>query len=283
MKFENIRVYNFEGALRGMRNPKNSWNLSDSFFGLTSMDDFDIRNVADAWNQTIYPNWGIENPTEESMKKYDEYMNWLDTNGILTKNYDIYFEAAFIGPKDMGLAQRLIAAGPEHRKFMRQIFVSVDITAPLYWWKEADTYKVGTVANSTSTMHKILSKPITMDCFETGDYEDQLSIPSDNGHWHTDMYWDYTIKHLEELRQASINAKDNDLKKKYWKELIRALPESWLQTRTWTANYEVLLAICSKSQRRYHKLTEWSKDFISFARQLPYAQDLIFLDELNLS
>ena len=113
MKFENTQVFNFEGALRGMRNPKNSWTKSDSYY-----DD-------------------------------DKYV---------------------IGENDMKLATTLTKAGSEHRKFLRQIFVSVDITAPLYWWKEFDTYKVGTVANSTSTMHKLASTPITIDCFETDDY-----------------------------------------------------------------------------------------------------------------
>ena len=206
---------------------------------------------------------------------------------------DIY-EYAAIGPDDMRLAKTLIRSGPEHRKFLRQIFVSVDITAPLYWWKEFDTYKVGTVANSTSTMHKLTSKPISMDCFEMGDYDEDLAVdkiiyadeggeafndPEFTPHWHNDMFWDYLINHLEELRQMVLKTEDPVLKKKYWKELVRALPEAWLQTRTVTMNYENLLAICSKSQRRFHKLTEWSEDFIGFARSLPYAQDFIFIDE----
>ena len=127
MKFENTEVWGFEHALRGMRNPKNSWNKSDSYY---------------------------------------EYDNQKD---CVTKDANFV-----IGENDMKLAQTLIKAGSEHRKFMRQIFVSVDITAPLYWWKEFDTYKVGTVANSTSTMHKITSQPITLDCFEIDDYEKDL-------------------------------------------------------------------------------------------------------------
>jgi hypothetical protein len=294
MKFENIRVYNFEGAIRGMRNPKNSWNLSDSCFGIFDDYNRELYDVACEWTRTIYPNWDKEDPTEESMKCHDKYMNWLIEQGILTKNYDVYYEGAFIGPKDMKLMQQLIEAGSEHRKFMRQIFLTVDITAPLFWWKEMDTYKVGTVANSCSTMHKILSTTITKDCFEMGDFNEQLYVPEHDqrskeldidrkdyeAHWHTELYWDFIINHLEDLRQACLKEKDQELKKKYWKELIRALPESWLQKRTWTANYEVLLGMCSKSQRRFHKLTEWSSDFIKFARSLPYAQELIFLDEI---
>ena len=175
----------------------------------------------------------------------------------------------------MKLAQQLIRAGSEHRKFMRQIFVSVDITAPLYWWKEFDTYKVGTVANSTSTMHKLATTPITLDCFETDDYE-EIRLGNLNPK--------STITYCEDLRLKYLETKD----KKYWKELIRWLPESWLQTRTVTMSYENLLAMCSKGQRRFHKLNEWSgqddsklPNFISWARTLPYAQELLFIDETD--
>jgi hypothetical protein len=231
----------------------------------------------------------------------EEEFNKKVENGIIRTD-DNVVEFAFIGPKDMGLAQTLITSGPEHRKFLRQIFVSVDITAPLYWWKEADTYKVGTVANSTSTMHKITSKPITIDCFEIDDYKQPRT-------WECGQKWEFGVESnlipfLEELRLKYLeiaemlknpNIDDETRKglmvaqKEYWKELIRWLPESWLQTRTITMNYENLLAICSKSQRRFHKLTEWSGDgedfttpsFIKFARSLPYAQEFIFIDELQ--
>ena len=221
MLFENTEVFNFDGALRGMRNPKESWNKSDS---------------------------GIKNDTGFAFN--DEFV---------------------IGPNDLQLAQTLIRAGSEHRKFMRQIFVSVDITAPLYWWKEFDTYKVATVSNSCSTMHKLASTPITLDCFEMGDFTPFI----DN--FKIDLSWRTVVSYLEQLRQKYNETKD----KRYWKELIRLLPESWLQKRTVTMNYENLLGICSKGQRRFHKLTEWSVDFIQWARNLPYAQDLLFIDELN--
>ena len=223
MRFERTQTWGFEHAIRGARNPMNSWDKSDSGY-------------------TYYP----------GDKQYD---------------YDDFK----IGPNDMDLLQRLIKAGPEHRKFMRQIMVSVDITAPLYFYKEFDTYKVGTTANSTSTMHKLATTPITIDCFETDDFEEITfgvgEIQSPN------MIIDY----CEKLRQKYLETKD----KKYWKELIRWLPESWLQTRTVTMNYENLLAMCSKGQRRFHKLTEWSDSFIKWARLLPYAQELIFIDELE--
>ena len=151
-----------------------------------------------------------------------------------------------------------------------------------------DTYKVATVANSTSTMHKLTSKPITLDCFEIDDWNPELiyySIqeyaggPAEND---INMFSELLIEQLEFLRQKYLETKD----KRYWKELVRWLPESWLQTRTWTANYETIRAICSPGQRRNHKLNEWSgqddaskMNFIRWARELPYAQYLIFDDE----
>lgn len=170
-----------------------------------------------------------------------------------------------IGKNDLELAQRLIKAGSEHRKFLRQIFVSVDITAPLFFFKEMDTYKVGTVANSTSTMHKLASTPITKECFEMDDYETELrkiNLP---------LIWSGLIFNLETLRKLYNETKD----KRYWKELIRLLPESWLQKRTVTMNYENVLNMVH--QRRNHKLTEWSKSFIEWAKTLPYAEELIFV------
>lgn len=257
MKFENIRVMNFENAIRGMRNPKNSWGLSDSVFGL--------------WSDKISI---LPTPIMEKtpLEWKDEPIHWA----ILYRDEiePSLYEYAAIGPKDMKLAQSLIQAGSEHRKFMRQIFVSVDITAPLYVWKEIDTYKVGTVANSTSTMHKLTSAPITRESFEMDDFH---SIEFEGNEV------DNIINYCEKLRQEYIKTKD----KKVWKELIRWLPESFLQKRTMTMNYENLLGICSKGQRRFHKLNEWSgiddntlENFIKFARSLPYAQELIFIDEL---
>ena len=219
MLFEDTSVYNIYNAILGARNPKNSWNKSDSVF----------------------------------------------------KGYNGKIENTVIGENDLKLLQSLIKAGSEHRKFMRQIGVSVIITAPLYWWKEFDTYKVGTVSNSCSTMHKLADTPITKDCFEMGDFTPLI----DN--FKIDLSWQTIVTYLEQLRQKYNETKD----KSYWKELIRLLPESWLQKRTVTMNYENLLGICSKGQRRFHKLTEWSVNFIQWARNLPYAQDLLFIDELS--
>ena len=215
MKFENTKIFNFDGAIRGARNPLESWSRSDSYF---NNDNF------------------------------------------------------IIGENDLGLMQRLIKAsvkeGNSHSKFLRQIMVCVDITAPLYWWKEFDTYKVGTVANSTSTMHKMASKPITLDCFETDDYCPEVITSKEE--------IDYMIQFLEGLRTKYIDTKD----KRYWKELIRWLPEGWLQTRTVTLNYQVLRQMYF--DRRNHKLNEWSgKDnpelpnFCKWVESLPYAKELI--------
>lgn len=273
MKFENIRVYNFEHALRGMRNPKNSWHLSDSEFGLTQ-DKYTFgiaSNIAQLWTDQ-YDEGDKEAAFEANTK-------WLLNNGILYHKDNIE-EYAFIGPKDMKLAKTLIAGGSEHRKFLRQIFVTVDVTAPLYWWKEADTYKVGTVANSTSTMHKLTSKPITLDCFEIDDYDDSLTLEHRPNGTCVGIIVDDLINDLEALRQKYLETND----KAYWKELVRWLPESWLQTRTLTMNYENVLSMVH--QREHHKLTEWSGNgdnfitpsFIKFAKSLPYSQDFIFIN-----
>lgn len=291
MKFENIKVMNFENAFRGMRNPKNSWHLTDSKFGIGNYDC--IQDVADDvvsdWLEYLKYDLNDE-------EKREKIQDWLFANGILYNGDDV-LEYFFIGPKDLKLAQQLISGGSEHRKFLRQIFVSVDITAPLYWWKEFDTYKVGTTANSTSTMHKITSKPITIDCFEIDDMSDLYELDSENNMGKLEAedenfrpIWTYDDAHsfpyeivdyCEDLRQKYLKTKDY----RYWKELIRWLPESWLQTRTVTMNYENILSMLH--QRRFHKLDEWSGDeenyefesFVKFARKLPYANLLLLLLE----
>ena len=297
MKFENTQVFNFEGAFRGMRNPLESWDKSDSQFCLTDiyMDDT-LTEVCDAWIE--HENVGRKERGAEELsyemqncQEYyevlEKYENWLLQEGLLRQSdYGVnVYDVAFLGPKDLTLAQKLILAGPEHYKFMRQIFVSVDITAPIYYWKEFDTYKVGTTANSTSTMHKLTSKPITMNCFEIGDYDEDLYVPradqsnSDEDwedHWHVDSIWFHLIECLEDLRQA-INAEaDPTRKKALWKELIRVLPQSWLQTRTVTMSYANLRNMYF--QRRNHKLKEWH-EFCNWISKLPYGGELIMLEE----
>ena len=193
-------------------------------------------------------------------------MNSWDKSDSVFKGYNGKIENTPIGKNDLELMQKLIKAGSEHRKFLRQIFVSVDITAPLYFFKELDTYKVGTVANSTSTMHKLASTPITLDCFEMGDFTPFI----DN--FKIDLSWRTVVSYLEQLRQKYNETKD----KRYWKELIRLLPESWLQKRTVTMNYENILNMYR--QRKNHKLTEWSKSFCDWVKTLPYAEELICLE-----
>lgn len=201
IKLERFEVMNFENAMRGARNPMNSWARSDSF--------------------------------------YDESGNFV------------------FGPNDLDLAKRLCAAGSDHRKFVRMIFVSVDITAPLYWWKEFDTYKVGTVANSTSTMHKIHSKEFSREDFSF-DKLDERSL----------HIADTLIDFMEELRKEYVETKDKAL----WYDLIQLLPSSYNQMRTVTMNYENLRNMYFA--RRNHKLDEWHV-FADWITSLPYAKELI--------
>lgn len=295
MRFDYTQVFNFQNAFLGMRNPLESWEKSDSFFGIVNWEQPQDahEDVVDTWTekeliQRKIPIEPYNNDWEEVWEKYGE---WLWNNECLQGDHDLGVVAT-LGPNDLGLAQRLILAGPEHSKFMRQIFVSVDITAPIYWWKEFDTYKIGTTANSTSTMHKLTSKPITMNCFEIDDYDSDLYVPKVNqsevteygqsqgfeAHWHIEMLWIILIEYLEDLRQA-INAEtDVTNKKALWKELVRALPQGWLQTRTVTMSYANLRNIYF--QRRDHKLIEWHK-FCSWIKTLPYAEELIMLEDTN--
>ena len=228
MKFEYTDTYNWENAMRGLRHPMESYDKADTmWYDDTVENEYKCRNQA------------------------------LDVDG----EYCIFLG---IGPNDMDLAQRMIRAGSPNDKFLRQIFVSMDITAPLYWWKEADTYKVATTSNSTSTMHKLATTPITIDCFEMDDFQ---SIGRGS-----EKTWEIIISICEDLRQNYLKTKD----KRYWKELIRILPESWLQTRTWTANYAVLRNIIH--WRQNHKLSEWQQ-FIDHCRTLPYADELLFYNQ----
>ena len=166
-----------------------------------------------------------------------------------------------LGENDLGLGMRLAKAGSDHRKFIRQIFVSVDITAPLYWWKEFDTYKVGTVANSTSTMHKIHSKPIVMEDFSF----DRLTPESEK--FAKDM-----VDYIESVRLKYMEDKD----KAYWWDLIQLLPSSYNQMRTCTMNYENLTNMYYA--RRNHKLDEWHV-FCDWIKSLPYAEEFIMTKE----
>lgn len=207
IRITNISVMNFENAMRGARNPMNSWARMDSY--------------------------------------YDEEGNFV------------------LGDNDLSLAARLAKAGSDHRKYLRQVIVSMDISAPLYWWKEFDTYKVGTVANSCSTMHKIQAKEFTREDFSCEKLSDGALAVLDS-----------VISFMEAERIAFIETKD----KAHWHNMIQLLPTSYNQLRTVTLNYEVLINIYRA--RRYHKLDEW-KMLCAEIEKLPYAKELIMLREID--
>ena len=274
MEFKNTRVMNFENAMRGLRNPLESWEKSDSVYCIAYEFPYDVDEVIQKWI-LLKEDLSEEDLSydEEYDKLFDKYFDWLSDIGTLYENDDCV-EIFFIGPNDLELAQRMIKAGTSDRKFLRQIMISVDITAPLYWWKEFDTYKVGTAANSTSTMHKLASTPITRDCFEMGDFNKNLMFYEQEP-YNPDIdmlgFWNMFINDLETLRQKYNETKDQ----RYWKELIRLLPESWLQTRTVTMNYENLKNMYA--QRKHHRLVEWHT-FCDWVKTLPYAYEFITFD-----
>ena len=205
LTLKNTSVMNFENAIRGARNPMNSWGRMDSH-------------------------------TEP--------------------------DGSFVfGPNDLDLAMRLAKAGSDHRKYLRMVFVSVDVTAPLYWWKEYDTYKVATVANSTSTMHKIHSKPFSMDDFSCDHMTDG-----------TKKFMETVVAELENIRLRFKETKSKD----DWYDMIQLLPSSYNQMRTCTMNYETLVNIYFA--RRNHKLQEWHT-FCHWIESLPYAKELIIAQE----
>lgn len=218
IKLERTEVMNFENAIRGMRNPMNSWSKSDS----------DICGCC----------------------------NCRECSQNQSGNCSFFI----LGENDLDLAKRLCKAGSDHRKFLRQIFVSVDITAPLYWWKEYDTYKVGTTANSCSTMHKIHAKEFTLDDFSIDNFEvDDIEL--------VDMFIN-VVSDCEQLRQKFIETKD----KRYWRGLIQLLPSSYNQLRTCTLTYENLRNMYHS--RKNHRLEEWHV-FCRWVETLPYAKELI--------
>lgn len=227
IKLENTYVDGWEATIRGMRNPMNSWDKSDSGFGCGNDNEYFCENCSNSFHCTSR-----------------------------TKTYNI-------GSNDLKLMRTLCKAGSDHRKFMRMINVSVDITAPLYWYKELDTYKVGTVANSCSTMHKIHAKEFTLDDFSHEHLLDETFtfniIPT--------AIFNSLIDCLNENRRLYLETKD----KKYWWQMIQLLPSSYNQKRTVQFNYEVLYNIYNA--RCTHKLDEW-KDFCNWIEELPYFNEI---------
>ena len=211
IKVENIETFGLYGAMRGMRNPLNSWDKADT---------------------TVY-------------QGHDkEFVN--------------------IGVNDLNLATRLIKAGTEHRKFLRMIHVQMDVTAPLYWWKEADTYKVGTTANSCSTMHKIAAKEFALDDFSHDHLFNDAVVY--NGYVSTSVL-ECVIGALNEFRNLYLDTKD----KRYWWQMIQLLPSSYNQRRTWDMSMETLLSILH--QRKNHKLDEWNEFRDVCLEQVPYLKE----------
>lgn len=221
IKFENVEVVGLEAAIRGMRNPMNSWDKSDSYYP----DEYDIFG-----------------------KKLE--------SGLYK-----------IGPKDLALANKLALGGPVHAKYRRMIQVYVDITAPLYWWKEMDTYTVGTAKNSCSTMHKLHSRDLTLDDFS---HEHLICDKDVDLEGFNDLVFGLsTLKQIISTINGARKAflKTND--KKYWWQMIQLLPSSYNQKRTWMANYEVLTNIYHS--RKNHKLDEW-REFCKWIENLPYSE-----------
>jgi hypothetical protein len=260
IKFENTAVVGWEHAIRGMRNPKNSWHMSDSGSCDTWVDCHDCGYYKQD------PNFKCGDPISDTI---------------------------LIGPNDHKLMMSLAKGGPVHAKYRRMITVYVDITAPLYWWKEFDTYKVGTVANSCSTMHKIHEKEFTLDDFSFDDdlMEEEIQWNVDIGegleelnHTHFDICVDRVVEVCEALRKMynhyTKRAKDPNITeaerkhfreaaKKYWRMLIQYLPTSYNQKRTVMLNYEVLANM--DVSRDGHKLDEW-RDLRAWIRTLPYSE-----------
>lgn len=237
LKIENVEVMGWEAAIRGMRNPKNSWDKSDSFC----------------------------KPSTENCcgcHDYDKCAYIFETTG---KPY-----RGDIGPNDLDLMTRLRNAGTDHRKFMRMITVYLDITAPLYWWKEFDTYKVGTVANSCSTMHKITDKEFTRDDFSCEHLLGDDSVP-DHEYQSSTYVLDMVIQSLNFWRNEYLNGTESGISKdkRWWWQLIQLLPSSYNQRRTVMLNYEVLANIYKS--RRNHKLDEWHT-FCDWIESLPYSE-----------
>lgn len=224
IKIENIEVFNFEGAIRGMRNPLNSWDKSDSHicYGGDKFDDC-------TGEHPFCPR-----------KDEKDFGN------------DVFC----VGKADLDLMHRLYIAGQPHRKYLRQIFVSMDVIAPLYWWKEADTYKVGTTANSCSTMHKIHDKEFTLDDFS---------------HEHLYTHSEEMLQDLIDLLNRCRNDYNINKRKDSWWQMIQLLPSSYNQRRTLTMNYENVANMIE--YRSNHKLDEWN-EFVNILWELPYLKEI---------
>lgn len=235
IEISNVEVFGWEAAIRGMRNPKNSWDKSDSRW--IDFEDYDGGGFPDGQGS-----------------------------------------AYVIGPNDLKLMKNLANAGDDHGKFLRMITVTADVVAPLYWWKEFDTYKVGTVANSCSTMHKIHEKKFTLGDFSCEHLDDVYEADDKNVVYYNGEYanspfevLEFTVDALNKYRNSYLETKE----KRYWWMMIQLLPSSYNQRRTVQLNYAVLKNMYHS--RRFHKLDEW-RDFCAWIKTLPYS-DLITGEE----
>ena len=236
IKIENVDVFGWDAAIRGMRNPMNSWDKSDSGWGCTRKT------------------WSKSNP-EVTTRCQD--CDYIKGDKCLPCTPDKFI----IGENDLKLMKTLSKAGSDHGKFLRMINVTLDITAPLYWWKEFDTYKVGTVANSCSTMHKIHAKEFTLDDFSCE------HLRNGNLNWLL-----ATIQILNEEREYFLESKE----KSFWWQMIQLLPSSYNQKRTVQLNYQVLKTMYLA--RKQHKLDEW-REFCEWCESLPYFKEICIQEE----
>lgn len=236
IKIENVQVMGWEPAIRGMRNPMNSWEKSDSWF----WDCIDMNG------KDFFHNINGETKSIDMYKESELLEDFVDQYKVI------------VGQNDLDLMQRLAAGGSVHAKYRRMLVCFMDVVAPLYWWKEADTYKVGTVANSCSTMHKIHSKEFALDDFSTDHLLEDEAME----------FTRHLIKGLNFYRKRFLETKD----KKYWWQMIQLLPSSYNQRRTLMLNYEVLSHIYK--DRKDHKLDEW-REFCEWIETLPFAKVLI--------
>lgn len=246
IKIENTQIFGWEGAIRGARNPMNSWEKSDSWF-------LDSQEEGAYYYHDLIPHDDY----------YDHCSDYPDDREIFRErikhNKD---RTILIGPNDHKLLMNICKGGTEEAKWRRMVHVQMDVTAPLYWWKEFETYKVGTVSNSCSTMHKIHTKEFTLDDFSC-EHLSGIDIGQGVGAPHQNLK--NTIRMLNECRNLFITTKDKD----YWWQMIQLLPTSYNQKRTIDLNYEVLAV--QYRQRKEHKLHEWL-DYCSFIKSLPYSE-----------
>lgn len=241
LKIEKTEIYGWEAALRGMRNPKNSWDRGDTIMKSTAIK---VEELAP---------------------------------GVITYNQEFCAPYPVIGPNDLKLAMQLRNAGPEHAKFLRMIAVTCDITGPLYWWKEFDTYKVGTVANSCSTMHKIADKEFTLDDFShehlldtaDSDSSDVLLLFDKNNNTNIRVDGENLLSLVINVLNYYRNRYNETNDKRYWWQMIQLLPSSYNQKRTVFLNYWVLANIYH--QRQHHKQDEWRITFCDWIKSLPYS------------